>query len=62
MTQKSVAELLDSRGLDADLVQRVERSLILSDMGRYAPASLSQAGNDLLTETESLIIDLEKVL
>jgi hypothetical protein len=62
MTQKSVAELLEGRGLDAALVQRVERSLILSDMGRYAPAGLSQAGNDLLTETESLIIDLEEVL
>ena len=62
MTQNSIVRLLDEQGVDSELSGRVERCLMLSEMGRYAPADLYKAGDELLAETDELIADLDKVL
>ena len=62
MTQSGVAQLLDKQGVDSELTGRVERCLMLSEMGRYAPADLYKDGDELLAETGELIAELDKVL
>ncbi|UCG24732.1 MAG: protein BatD, partial [Chloroflexota bacterium] len=62
MTQSGVAQLLRESGVEAELADRVERCLMLSEMGRYAPADLYKAGDELIAETGSLINELDKVL
>jgi hypothetical protein len=62
MTQSGVAQLLRELGVEAELADRVERCLMLSEMGRYAPADVYKAGDELIAETGSLIDELDKVL
>ena len=62
MTQSGVVQLLRESGVEADLADRVERCLMLSEMGRYAPADVYKAGDELIAETLSLVDELDKVL
>jgi hypothetical protein len=62
MTQNGIATLLVEQGIEAELAERVQRCLMLSEMGRYAPADLYKASDELLAETDELIVELDKVL
>ncbi|MEZ4862531.1 MAG: BatD family protein [Caldilineaceae bacterium] len=63
LTQSMLTERLHKQGLDNALVTEVNQLLVLSEIGRFAPAGPNGADdNALLTETEQLINRLEKVL
>ena len=60
LTQTRLAEFLQEAGLEGDLIERVQNTLTLSEHSRYAPTSYGTATDDLLTETENIIADLEE--
>ena len=62
LTQNGVARLLKERGVEPELAGRVERCLLFSEMGRYAPGEAYTDSDDLLTETERLVTELDRVL
>ena len=63
MTREALADLLAMRGVDSRLIQRVSDCLIISDGGRFAPSGgRADAGQLLLSDTETLLSDLEKEL
>lgn len=61
-TQTNVTEMLTKQGLDPALVEKVQVCLMLSEMGRYAPAGVNTDNGDLLNETEQVISELDKEL
>ena len=61
-TRTSLSSFLLERGIDPDLVERVQTCLMLAEIGQYAPQSGQAYSGDLLDETEELISQLEKVL
>jgi hypothetical protein len=61
-TQTQLNTTLLQKGIDPELAERVQNCLMLSEMGRYAPVGINSANGDLLSETEQVINDLEKVL
>lgn len=63
LTHQALAALLTERGLEADLVERVDVLLVSSEMGRFAPGA-SDAGHahSLLQEVGMLIDALERDL
>lgn len=61
-TQTRVADLLLERGVDTDLVERVQACLALGEMGAYAPAPDGSECREVLAETQRLIDDLERAL
>ncbi len=62
LTQDRLAGLLREAGVDNQLIGRVQNALTLSENSRYAPSSYGIAEDDLLTETENIITDLEQSL
>jgi len=61
-THTSLSALLLERGIDPDLVERVQTCLMLTEIGQYAPQTGQANSDNLLEETEELISQLEKVL
>jgi hypothetical protein len=61
-THTSLSALLLDRGIDPDLVERVQTCLMLTEIGQYAPQTGQANSDNLLEETEELISQLEKVL
>jgi hypothetical protein len=61
-THTSLSAFLLEKGINTDLVERVQTCLMLSEIGQYAPQSGQAYSSDLLDETEELISQLEKVL
>ena len=63
LTHQARAEILASRGVTSDLVERVEVILVSSELGRFAPGADSpDHAASLLKEVDVLINALEKVL
>jgi hypothetical protein len=62
LTQTDLARLLQERGLDPELVDRVQNCLTISEMGRFAPAGAFSSNSDLITETKEVIDELDKSL
>ena len=62
LSQTQLASLLPAKGVDEDLTRRVQNCLMLSEMGRYAPAELTLKQGDLWTETAAVIDELDKSL
>jgi hypothetical protein len=60
LTQAQVSTLLLERGIDPQLVGKVEHILTLSDMGRFAPASGDIDDQDITRTVEHLIDELDK--
>lgn len=61
-TQTNLSHMLTKQGLDPALAERVQICLMLSEMGRYAPAGIKAGHSDLLGETEQVISELDKEL
>jgi len=63
LTHQALAGLLTERGLQADLIERVDVLLVTSDLGRFAPGA-DEPGHtrSLLQEVDTLIAALEKEL
>ncbi|MDX1417115.1 MAG: BatD family protein, partial [Candidatus Promineifilaceae bacterium] len=62
LSQTQVAGLLEQQGVDDELVGRVQDTLMQAEMGRYAPAGVNNAGDELLNETGQVIKELDKTL
>ncbi|MCI0790588.1 MAG: protein BatD [Chloroflexi bacterium] len=62
LTLGELIELLEGRGVDTDVVERVRVSITASEAGRFSPESGGPGPNsrDLLNEAELLISDLER--
>jgi hypothetical protein len=50
------------RGVDQNLVDRFQNALLLSEMGRFAPGSMSGPAGDIISDSIKLVKDLDKVL
>jgi len=61
-TQTDLSRMLTEKGIDPALAERVQICLMLSEMGRYAPAGISAGSKNLLSETEQVIDALDKEL
>jgi hypothetical protein len=61
-TQTDVARMLGEKGIATALVERVQTCLMLSEMGRYAPAGIGTGSGNLLSETEQVIGELDREL
>jgi hypothetical protein len=61
-TLTRVGELLQAKGVSAELIERAQTCLMLGEMGRYAPATHPWTGGDLLSETRQLVDALERAL
>jgi len=63
-TQTRLVTMLTERGVDPALAERVQICLMLSEMGRFAPAQIGihSTDGDLLSETEQIIDELDKEL
>ena len=63
LTHQALAGLLTERGLQADLIERVDVLLVTSELGRFAPGA-DEPGHtrSLLQEVDTLIAALEKEL
>jgi hypothetical protein len=62
LSQTQLAALLSAKEVDENLSRRVQNCLMLSEMGRYAPAELTLKQGDLWTETAAVIDELDKRL
>jgi hypothetical protein len=62
LSQTQLAALLSAKEVDENLSRRVQNCLMLSEMGRYAPAELTLKQGDLWTETAAVIDELDKSL
>ena len=62
LTQTRLAEHLREAGVQNELIERVQNAIVLNENSRYAPASPGATTDDLLTETERIIADLERSL
>ena len=62
LTLPDLIGLLDSRGVDSEVVERVRMSITASEAGRFSPETVGPGPNsrDLLNEAELLISDLER--
>ena len=61
LTHGALAQLLASRGVDAELVERVEAYLAASERVRFAPGSVDEgSGEGVLDETAGLVADLDR--
>ena len=61
-TQPGLRRMLLEQNLDPEVAERVQNCLMLSEMGRYAPAGVKSGNSNLLDETEQIITELEKQL
>jgi hypothetical protein len=62
LTQSDLVSLLQVRGVDLELAERVENCFIKSEMGRYAPIDASESALDILKEAGELVDDLDKAI
>jgi hypothetical protein len=62
LSHTQLVTLLAAKGVDDDLSRRVQNCLMLSEMGRYAPAELTLKQGDLWSETALVIDELDKEL
>lgn len=62
LTQIDLVSLLQARGVDLELAERVENCFIKSEMGRYAPIDVSESALDILEEADELVDDLDKAI
>ena len=62
LSHTQLAALFSAKGVDEGLTKRVQNCLMLSEMGRYAPADLSLQGGNLWSETAAVIDELDKSL
>jgi hypothetical protein len=62
LSQTQLAALLSAKEVDENLSRRVQNCLMLSEMGRYAPAELTLKQGDLWTETAAVIDELDNSL
>lgn len=61
LTHRALAQLLAARGVDADMVERVESHIAASERVRFAPGSVDEAsGEGVLDETAGLVADLDR--
>jgi hypothetical protein len=61
-TQPRLMQLLLEKNLEPQLAGRVQNCVMLSEMGRYAPADIKPGNNNLLDKTEQVINEVEKQL
>lgn len=59
-TQTEIIKLLQERGLDKAVINKVKECLIESEMGRYGPGTDDQ-GWALLSKTDELLFELDEV-
>ncbi|MFN2171728.1 MAG: BatD family protein [Candidatus Promineifilaceae bacterium] len=59
LSHTQLVNLLSANGVDDDLSRRVQNCLMLSEMGRYAPAELTLKQGDLWSETAAVIDALD---
>jgi len=62
LSHTQLADLLSAKGVAENLAKRTQNVLMLSEMGRYAPAQLSLQGGSLWSETAAVIDELDKNL
>jgi hypothetical protein len=62
LSHTQLANLLAAKNVDNDLSRRVQNCLMLSEMGRYAPAELTLKQGDLWSEAAAVINELDKSL
>jgi hypothetical protein len=63
LTHQALDEVLAAKGIEPDLVERVQVCLVSSELGRFAPgADNPDHARSLLRETDVLIDALEKAL
>jgi hypothetical protein len=63
MTQADLVDFLEQNGVPPSLTRQITESLMLGEMGRYAPAAANQGtADEMFKETEQLIARIEKVL
>jgi len=62
LSHTQLAELLSVKGVEENLARRTQNVLMLSEMGRYAPAQLSLQGGSLWSETAAVIDELDRSL
>jgi hypothetical protein len=60
LTRTELAARLQKQGLDQGLIDRIERCLAESEMGRYGPVS-EDSGWPLMVEADSILFELDKV-
>ena len=60
LTHGALAGLLESRQVEADLVERVTSSLVAGEGGRFAPGGQLAGADALLDEARAVISELEK--
>jgi hypothetical protein len=61
LTTKALAELLVQSGIQPQLAEQVQNTLMASQLGRFSPQALQlNHGDQLLEETDSLIGRLEQ--
>ena len=63
MTQADLVDFLEQHGLPPSLTRQITETLMLGEMGRFAPAAANQGtAGEMFQETEQLIARIEKVL
>ena len=62
LSHTQLTGLLSAKGVNEALQQRAQTCLMLSEMGRYAPSSLTLQGGDLWNETAAIIDELDTQL
>jgi hypothetical protein len=62
LSHTQLAALMAAKGVDDELSRRVQNCLMLSEMGRYAPAELTLKQGNLWTETAAVIDELDRSL
>jgi hypothetical protein len=63
MTQSDLVDFLDQNGLPPSLTQQITETLMLGEMGRFAPAAANQGtAGEMFKDTEKLIARIEKVI
>ena len=61
LTHQALAQLLAGRGVDRDMVERVETHIAASERVRFAPGSADEgSGEGVLDETAGLVADLDR--
>ena len=61
-TNTAISKLMGDRGVEDELADRIQNMLLLSEMGRFAPGSLSGPDGDVISDSIKLVKDLDKVL
>ena len=63
MTQADLVDFLEQKGLPPSLTRQITETLMLGEMGRFAPAAGDQdTADELIKETDQLIARIENAL